>query len=176
MANREGLKSALKITEDELVELLDIGRDQQMSLLPLNDFDMDTGETTAPQKRGRGRPKGALNKSTAWWRDYIVGRFGSPLEALAQIYSRPLAVLVAELQCTPVEAIRLQLEAASRLAPYVHQKLPVQVDLGDRGLVNLTIVMNAANERLAGAQGAGGFTIDVEPVRVEDQNATKSEA
>ncbi len=173
MADREGLKAALGITLDELDQLHALGRDRQMSLLPIaGDFDPD--ETDEDRiKRGAGRPKGALNKTTQWWRDYLLGKHGSPLERLAEIYARPVGLLAKEIGCSAFDALKLQIIAAKELAPYVHQKLPVQVDLGDKGLVNLTIVLDAANERLGGRQGGGeGFTIDITPVI---ENATKSE-
>lgn len=171
MADREGLKAALRITDEQLVDLYAWGRDQQLSLLPLDadEFDPDGGDGQ-DLKRGLGRPKGALNKTTQWWRDRLLGKYGSPLEHLASIYARPVGLLAKEIGCDLFEALKLQMLAAKELAPYVHQKLPVQVDLGDKGLVNL--IINVATERGAGRQADDGMmTIEMVPI----ENTTKSE-
>lgn len=96
-----------------------------------------------------GRPPGAVNRATADWRAYILARYPSPLVALAETYSRPVEVLAAELGCTKAEAMAMQMRAAAELAPYLHGKMPVEVNLNGAGLVSLTLITGQA-------QGAGG--------------------
>lgn len=92
-----------------------------------------------PEKRGPGRPPGALNKSTEQMTEYLLRQYRSPLAVLAEIYSRPVLLLAQELNCDLLEAFKLQLVAAKELAPYVHQKQPVAVQVDSRGIVQLTI-------------------------------------
>ena len=165
-----GLQSAMRISEGELGELLSIQREEQLPLLPLDVTDGE-GFPVPREKRGRGRPKGSTNKRTQEWADYLLGRYGSPLEAMAQIYARPVHLLAIELQCSILDAVKVQLVAAKELAPYVHQKLPVQVDLGEKGLVNL--VINTASERFAGRQTSAG-TIEIKVEHVPEENEGNS--
>lgn len=51
----------------------------------------------APRTGRAGRPKGAKNRSTEQWRDYILARYRSPLVALAEMWSRTPAQLAADL-------------------------------------------------------------------------------
>lgn len=118
-------------------------------LLPLRDAEQldllrdDRGQVarqlvpTAP--RGRGRPPGARNKRTEAVRAYLLSRYVHPLEVLAQIYSRPVDVLAAELECSKAEAMALIKSAAAEAAPYHEGKMPVAVDLSVRGDFTLAI-------------------------------------
>ena len=82
-----------------------------------------------PERTGRpGRPKGARNRSTQAWTQYILSRYQSPLVFLAETMSRPATDLAAELECDQLEAFKIQMVAASKLAEYVHQKQPVSAD------------------------------------------------
>lgn len=119
-----------------------------------------------PPKRGRGRPEGARNKRTQEVADYLLSRYRSPLEVLAETYSLPVEVLAQKLGCTPYEAKKLQVAAADKLAPYLHQKQPVAIDAGERGLVQL--VIEAAALANGPAPAEGGVVIDVTPVESEE--------
>lgn len=126
--------------------------------------------------RGPGRPPGAVNKRTADMRDFILSRYRSPLEVLAQTYSRPVAELAAELDCSLEDAFKAQLFAAKELAPYVHGKMPVEVDLKGRGIVPL--VLNVSQEMADAMPHAvedGGFVLDLTPVEGDPENDDKSE-
>jgi hypothetical protein len=116
----------------------------------------------AIEARRRGRPPGSVNRATAEWRDWLLRRYRSPLEALAETYSRPVDVLAAELRCTLLEAMQLQQRAAIELAPYLHGKAAVEVNLTGRGLVGLTIVTGQAGD------GAGGDLV-IDGTLVENQ-------
>jgi hypothetical protein len=120
-------------------------------LLPLRDTEQlellreEAGQGTAQSThvalaaRGRGRPVGARNKRTEEVRSYLLSRYSHPLEVLAQIYSRPVDHLAAELGCTKKEAAFLQVRAAAEVAPFLEGKMPVSIDLTTRGDFNLLI-------------------------------------
>jgi hypothetical protein len=105
------------------------------------------------QVRRAGRPKGATNKRTGVWRDYLLSRYAHPLEVLAQTYSRPVEALAAELGCSRKEAFDSQIRAAAELAPYIESKMPVAVAVDARGVIQLVI---------NGSEAAAGAIIDAE--------------
>lgn len=81
------------------------------------------------RQRSAGRPAGSRNKSTQAWRDHILGRYSSPLVFLAEAYSRSVHDLARELGCTLLEAYDRQVKAAAELAPYLHGKMPVELQV-----------------------------------------------
>ena len=95
--------------------------------------------TPAPAP-GRGRPAGSRNKRTAEWADFLLTRYGSPLEVLAQIAKADVADLVASLGCDRLAALQEKRHAAVALAPYIHQRQAVAIDLTQRQAVELTIL------------------------------------
>ena len=103
-----------------------------------------------PQGRGPGRPPGARNRRTDEWVDYLLARYRSPLIVLAEMYSRSVGELVKEVGCTKLEAIKLQIFAAEKLAPFVHQKQPLAIQVDAHGVVRLVIE--------GGLPGGGGPT------------------
>jgi hypothetical protein len=106
---------------------------EQLPLLPADQLEALPDDATARRqaltqpRRGPGRPPGARNRSTEDWRRYLLSKYRSPLEALAEAYSRPVRDLAAELDCKPIEAFAVQMRAAADLAPYLHGKMPVEV-------------------------------------------------
>lgn len=110
----------------------------QLDLLPLSERG-DREELAPEGPARRGRPPGSKNKRTEAWQDYLLGKYRSPLEVLAQTFSRPTAELARELGCTLLEAFKEQLDAAKDLAPYLHQKMPQAIDLKGIPVVPLTI-------------------------------------
>lgn len=107
-----------------------------------------------------GRPAGTRNKSTEEWVKYFLSRHRSPLTALAELYSRPLGELVAELQAiadehsviragqgdgmaayvariSPLDVLKMQQQAMMAVLPYVHRKQPMAIELEQkqRGIV-----------------------------------------
>jgi hypothetical protein len=119
----------------------------QLPLLPADQLDglpEARGERVvalqAPRRAGPGRPPGAKNRSTTEWQRYLLAKYRSPLEALAEIMSRPVSDLVDEVGCTRFEALKLQVHAAAELAPYLHGKMPVEVQMhGDLPIFNLVL-------------------------------------
>lgn len=164
--DKRGLKAAVAATHDPAAAVPGDMQAEQLDLLPLRK--MDRPAAAAEQGaagRGPGRPAGSKNKNTEAWRDYILSRYPSPLVALAETYSRPLDQLKAELHCTALDAFKLQLTAAKELAPYLHGKMPTEVDLGDGGLIHLTINTGNARDQL----GADVWPATVEVMETETQ-------
>lgn len=139
----------------------------QLELLPLKPAGaLAAGaENLVPSVRGPGRPAGSKNKNTQEWRDYILGRFTSPLIALGDTFTRGVADLAKELGCTKLEAFKLQIQAAKELAPYVHQKMPIAVDAGEGGLIHLTINHAAATAQM----GAAAVPAAIEILQEKDE-------
>lgn len=90
--------------------------------------------------RGRGRPPGSRNRRTVEWATYLLGKYASPLEVLAQIATAPVDALVGQLGCSPIEALGEKRLAAIALLPFLHSRMPIAVDVTDRRVVQLTIV------------------------------------
>lgn len=150
MTGKIGLKSAV---EDAVREQAPAEAAEQLALpaLPLEPS-VAVGEDGQELRRGPGRPPGARNRSTLAMLEYLQSRYQSPLVALAETYSRPVADLVAELGCKKLEAVNLQIEAMKASLPYWHAKQPVAVQIDGRGLVTL-IIENAVPEALGGGDG-----------------------
>ena len=111
--------------------------------------------TGGPQARPRARRKKSPRPTPG-----LMQRRGSKNRAaiLAEIYSRPVADLARELGCKPVEAHKLQQDAAAQLLPYLHSKAPIEVTGKDGRAVSLFIGIMAAPE--GGSQpGDGAKTI-----------------
>jgi len=171
---RAGIKDSVNLRHAELLrrqatglELLDRGGGQ-MSLLPMiaddDDDDDEAGAGAeangdglqildqpadeAPGRRGPGRPRGARNKRTQHTLEYLQGLgYDDPLRGLAEVWSRPLALLAAELGCTLLEAFDRQQEARKTALPFWHQKLPQAVVIDKTAAMTLLHVN--ADEMLA---------------------------
>jgi hypothetical protein len=135
-----GIVSGIRNAIAEAGPLLPLRDEEQLSLLA-----EETGSDRIGSQhvqfatRGRGRPKGATNKRQADVRNYLLTRYAHPLEVLAQVYSRPVDALAAELGCSRREAAQLQVRAAAEVAPFVEGKMPVAIDLTTHGDFNLLI-------------------------------------
>lgn len=138
----------------------------QDALLPLEQLDLlgapaANVENEAPRVRGVGRPPGALNKRTSDWTDHILANYQSPLVFLAKTFSRPVELLAAELGASKADAFALQIDAAKNLAPYVHQKQPLAVNVDGRGVIQL-ILETPGEAGAAGQLDAGsGPLLDI---------------
>jgi hypothetical protein len=141
---------------------------EQLSLIPLRKVE-DGAEAVSRGSlaRGVGRPPGSKNRRTQEMADYILSRYTSPLIALAETYARPVQDLAKELGCDKLEAFKLQLVAAKELAPYLHQKLPIAIDTGEKGLIHLTINAGTA---AAAQQVIDDNRLQVKFLDVIDQN------
>lgn len=129
---------------------------EQPSLLPLGvvaELGEDPQGEPVAERRG-GRPAGARNRKTKEWVEYLQRRYPSPLVALAETYSRPVAELARELGCTRLEAFDRQIEAAKHLAPYMHQKLPTAIEVGTPEGIPLWLAVSPAMAAEVGARDA----------------------
>lgn len=180
---QNGLKTAVAGVHDPAAALPDGMDGEQLALLPLrNAHDaLDRREEQDPVGRGRGRPAGSRNKSTQEWTRFILSRYPSPLMFLAEMYSRPLPELAAELleysgasapgvmtkptYAQVVELLKIQLGAAKELAPYLHGKQPLEIQAGDKGMINLFI-----GDTFQGQVGAAEATnFDLNIMEIENE-------
>jgi hypothetical protein len=166
-----GLKTAIEAAVDPTEP--PVARAEQLPLLPSEQLDLlptapaeRVLEMRAPRKAGR--PAGAINRSTKAWREYLGQRYRSPLEVLAETYSRPTMDLALELGCTLLEAYELQRKCAVDLAPYMHGKMPIEVELNGGGLVQL--VINTGLDQVSGSVESDGISIEGTIVSNQDVN------
>lgn len=155
-SEKPGLKAALAETVRTDAPVPGAAAAQQLALLPLRRVvqDEENAEPVSPP-RGAGRPKGAKNKSTAEWREYLLSRYSAPLIALAETYSRTLAQFAADLGFKledldfdqRLALFNVQLQCAKEMAPYVHQKQPIAIEGGEHGLIQLIINSGAATQQ-----------------------------
>ena len=138
---------------------------------------MASAPGSVPAVRGPGRPPGARNKKTEAFREHILSRFKSPLTVLAETYSRPVADLARELGIKKGEAYKMQMDAAEKLAPYLHSKAPIEVTGKDGRAVSLFIgIVPSPNG--AGPPGDGAQAIiqgRIIPPDLIEQNQDDSE-
>jgi hypothetical protein len=132
---------------------------RQLGLLPEPNAEQATSAAAGEGGKAVGRPKGALNKRTSEWVDYIEARYRSPLIFLAECFNRPARALAAELNCEPLEAYKVQVDAAKNLAPFLHQKQPLAVQVDGKGVVQLIL-----EDPSAPSDGAGRGGIDEAPL------------
>src|SRR5882672_9041820 len=77
----------------------------------------------APEARqGPGRPRGSIARISALVRDRFLARYASPLDGLAEVYSRGVEELARELGCTRLEAFQLQMAAMKEALPYLFHR------------------------------------------------------
>ena len=87
-----------------------------------------------------GRPKGARNKSTKEWVEYFMSTVKkSPLIALGELYAKDTKLLARELSCHRIDALKIQIAAASAVLPYVHQKQPIAIETSSEELPTINI-------------------------------------
>lgn len=134
------------------------GRQHLLPLLPAaaHDEPDEAPEGSLIARRGPGRPAGALNKLTVGWRDYLLAKYQSPLIGMAETAARSVWDLAAELGLEKptfeqlVELLKIQEKAKVDLAPYLHSKMPVEVEVKGKGLVALHLHMMPAGTSTAG--------------------------
>lgn len=91
-----------------------------------------------------GRPRGAVDRSASDWRAYFLTRYRSPLHMLAEVAGRPTLQLAEELGCTLLEAMQLQMKAAAELAPYLHSKAPVALQVDGQAVAPVVVAITPA--------------------------------
>jgi hypothetical protein len=91
----------------------------------------------------RGRPPGAVNRSTAELRKWLLGRGVHPLEQLMRWAMHTPESLAAELGCTLLEAFREWKSLQVELAPYFAAKV-VPVDDNGNAVPFFQMIMGGA--------------------------------
>lgn len=156
MDDGKGMKAAVEMALDAASD--EAAACVQLPLLPSDELAglpadaMGRARALREGKRGPGRPAGARNRKTEDFARFLLSRHASPLQVMAETYSRPVQDLAAELGCSVAEAFKLQLLAARELAPYLHGKMPVAVDLN----TNVPVL----NLVLPGGQGVQNQSVD----------------
>lgn len=126
---------------------------------PLRELGLPIGkkvERMRAKKTGLpGRPAGSLNRRTVEIADYLLSRYTSPLEKLAQIAVSPVDELSASLGCTKLEALQEIRLCAIALVPFLHSKMPLAVDVTNRKVIHLVIGEIPGGDPNVGGGGVG---------------------
>lgn len=143
---KSGIAAALdRVGTGEAPTSLAERRQRQLALLPGLEGDQAADQVDQGDgPRGPGRPAGARNKRTQEWVDYLGGRYGTPLERLAQLYSANPGELAAAHGIKVIEALDIMKSAAIAALPYMHQKQPVSVDVTGKG--RMVLVLGSVGE------------------------------
>lgn len=139
-----GVKAAAEIANRERPLVVDDDAEQIDMLgelgLPLN---AKVLKLRAERTGKPGRPLNSRNKRTVEMAQYLLSRYRSPLETLAQIQSTPIKELAASIGCTQLEALQEVRLAAIALKDHLHSKMPVAVDVTNTKIIHLTITEEA---------------------------------
>ena len=106
----------------------------------------------SPERRGPGRPPGSRNRRTVQWVDFLLRRYASPLEVLAQMATARVEDLKNQLGCNALEAFQEKRHAAIALAPFLHQRQPLALNVTERKVVYLTISTDKPDSRIVDAE------------------------
>ncbi len=167
---KEGVDAALSEAMEAYGDAPPDVKAEQLALLPL-----PLDEAVKPERRvgQRGRPKGAKNKRTEAWRAWLLSSYRSPLEMLCQTFTMPVGELAKALDCDLLDAFKMQILAAREAGPYLHQKMPVAVDVSSTPAVNLSIFGAADVVETSQPKGEGsilqGKVIEVDEVASEPE-------
>lgn len=178
MGTGDGTKSGVASALDRFRELAEARLaepgEAQLPLLPIEAPAEEGGavegkRAALPEKRGRGRPEGSLNKRTLALLNYFLSRYRDPLVVLGETYSRPLGELAGELMAILgvkeltwdqlIDLLKLQNQAASQALPYVHSKRPQDVKLDAPGGVTLNFNLGGEGARTPTVHDDGTVTL-----------------
>lgn len=164
---KPGIAAALGLAMDQAEASARDGA-EQLPLLPLSE--PEEGAVATSRRLGPGRPKGSLNRKTGDMLRYLQRRYPSPLEVLAQTWSRPVQDLADELGIKPAAALDIQQRAAIAALPYFHEKRPVAVDVTSGGRPLLILGDLSAEDRAGLAQLLGDDAIEIEAEIISQEN------
>lgn len=135
---KQGLASAIALMGVGDAPAADDGA-SQAELFDAEDAPTPLGAVSGRGRSGPqgGRPLGSRNRRTEEWTNFILAQYRSPLVVMAETYSMPVHELAAKLNCDPLDAFKAQQAAAAALAPYLHQRQPMAVEVATqtRGLL-----------------------------------------
>lgn len=94
---------------------------------------------------GKGRKRGARNRTTQKTVDLILSRGRDPLLAMADVVSMSPEQVREVFKLDAEKAARMWLDCARELAPYVHSKKPTQIEGHGLPLVPIQIIMGHAS-------------------------------
>lgn len=118
------------------------------------------------QRRGRGRPAGAENRTTRDLRAFLGATYRHPLVTLARIQAQDPLELARTLGCKPMEALDRITRAAEALAPYMAGKLAAE-DYDGNTVTPMLILGDVEASRAALREAydgvAGGPLVDITP-------------
>jgi hypothetical protein len=140
--------------------------ERQLALLP-DIRDRAEAEQGGDGPRGPGRPAGAKNRRTQEWVDYLGGRYGTPLERLAQLYSADPKELSRVFGLTMKDAFDVVRGAATAALPYMHQKQPVSVDVHGKGRMVVVLGHIDGDEADQAAEEGLSMVLDLTAQNVE---------
>ena len=170
--DKPGIAAAIAQLREEMA---DMQTGEQLSLLPTpGNAAMAQADDTTAKRDGPGRPAGSKNRSTSEWTKFISANYRDPRLFMADSYTRPVQQLAAELDCSLLEAFKIQAYCAKELLPYMAQKQPMAVQIDSRGQVTLVVHRGDAP---AGIQGDGSRVINGEILPPDDdqENPTETE-
>jgi hypothetical protein len=134
MARSLGLGGdALRAVADDVVEAAFV---PQLELLGLP----ETEKVRQVRERRAGRPVGARNRRSEDVARHVIETLGDPLLRQAAVATMPVEELMAATGMTAAEAMAEQRLAAALVLPFLHRRMPVQVDVNTRQFIALTIV------------------------------------
>lgn len=158
----EGLAAAIEGLKGDL-EAAPAAQGEQLALLP----------AAEPEKRGPGRPPGAVNKATIAWNDYLRTKYRDPKETLMALQHKDPKDLARELGCKTQEAAAIVIRAAEALMPYMHRKLLPEMP-SDDGRKPVLIIDGNAEVIAAYSGGNGGDDAEEVPLVPVQQNQAVS--
>lgn len=112
---------------------------------------MDRGDLRQLRRKGeRGRPPGSRNRRQEKFAQYFIAKFGDPHDMMGEIINTPLDLLVEMMDAAQggdakhrpvraIDALRLQIECADKVAPYVRGKQPISIEVTGRKDVVLVV-------------------------------------
>lgn len=150
------------------------------------DASLDRTDPDRAAARPRGRPKGAINRKTADFRDwYLAQGFKDPLVAQAQFLSADPVALQAFFiehektykalgkqlgKAVPalIDIVKEQMACARDLAPYLHGKMPTKVEVEVEQLPMLVLnlgtnQLDQARQIVHGRMSVGGPIVEAAP-------------
>ena len=144
-------------------------------------------------KRGPGRPAGSPNKRTEAVVEHMLSRYRSPLEAMAAAASMPTRDFIARIaeiyqefgtldkdgKILPfhlsfmqiMQIVQMQYNLWRELAPYLHQKQPVALEIEGSGAIPLAIFVDPELAKgMEHALADGALTIDARLIGESEQD------